>query len=166
MNEIYTMNAWNQDKDFRADPGQEITEEVYENLLNIGPPLSLPRKAASRALSEYRLPIAAGFMLGEPAKDSPEGRAMYAAFGMYHCRGGARYYYLGLSERDPVLDGIYYYLECMEALGDNNLFPGDTFRDDRDAVLMAADYEATLYRIQYKGGILVSKEKLYQPPYF
>lgn len=32
---IYTLEQWQTDHDFKADPGQEITEAVYTEFLNV-----------------------------------------------------------------------------------------------------------------------------------
>lgn len=89
---MYTVRQWELDDDFSAIPGQEIAPEIYEDLLNVVPPLSLPRDAAQRALKDYGLPVDAGFLMGEPAA-SDQGGLLYKAFG----RCGDDCYYLGLS---------------------------------------------------------------------
>ena len=78
------MDQWWNDKDFKATPGQEVTQEVFLEMLNCMPPQPLPRK-------DYGRPVQAGFMMGEPTDSSPAG-ALYRAFGA----NSGRYYYLGL----------------------------------------------------------------------
>lgn len=59
--EKYTVMQWELDGDFSAVPGQEIAPEIYDDLLNVVPPLSLPRDAAQKSLRDYGLPVDAGF---------------------------------------------------------------------------------------------------------
>lgn len=75
---MYTMADWHRDGDFSAYPGQEISEEVFDEFLNVLPPLHLPRSAGC-----------CGFMCSEPVRHDQNG-ALYNAFG----HTGARYYYL------------------------------------------------------------------------
>lgn len=93
---IYTTDQWAQDGIFSAYPGQEVDGLVYDEMLNALPPKRLPRRTADQAAKEYRLPINAGFLMGEPHSTGPDG-LLYLAFGMYDHGRGAHYYYLGLS---------------------------------------------------------------------
>lgn len=79
--EIYTAEAWANDGTFKAAPGQEITEEIYNQMLNCLPPKTLPRSKAEQALQDYSIPIRAGFMMGEPYSTGRDGRELYLAFG-------------------------------------------------------------------------------------
>ena len=45
---IYTMQEWQNDRKFRAVPGQEITAEVYEQMYNVLPPKSTPQHRPRR----------------------------------------------------------------------------------------------------------------------
>lgn len=77
----YTREDWQRDRDFKAVAGQEIDEEIYNEMFNVLPPLRLPH-------NEY---CAAGFRVSEPYTHR-DGKPLYMAFGN---RGG-KYYYLGL----------------------------------------------------------------------
>ena len=84
---IYTVEQWEKDNNFNATPGQEIEVEIYEQMLEVLPPLSLPR-------AEYPVTVSNGFMVSEPyahANVNGHYRAFYSAFG----RNGGRCYYLG-----------------------------------------------------------------------
>ena len=48
MTNIYTMEKWQADRDFKAQPGQEITGEIYEEMFNCLPPRRLPSAVQSR----------------------------------------------------------------------------------------------------------------------
>lgn len=65
----------------------------------------------------------------------------------------------------PLPDGIYYYFECLEALENDGLFPKSKFMDDAEAVRMAADYEASLYKYEFKSGTRVGSSTLYEPAF-
>ena len=163
--DIYTMERWRQDGSFNADPGQEITEAVYNEMLNCMPPGSLPRDKARQVLRDYNLPIHAGFLMGEPHSSDKRGQ-YYLAFGMNDYGKGKHYYYLGLSlpER-KIPDGFYYYMDCMNAFVNDGLFPAAEFEDDADAIRHAANYEATLYKYEFKDGQRISSATLYEPAF-
>lgn len=164
--DIYTMERWRQDGSFNADPGQEITEDVYNEMLNCMPPRSLPRGKARQVLREYNTPIHAGFMMGEPHSTGRRGETYYLAFGMNDYGKGKKYYYLGLATPEPVLNGEYYYMDCMNAFINDGLFPAAEFEDDADAIRHAANYEATLYKYEYRDGERISSTTLYEPAFF
>lgn len=90
---MYSMKAWEQDGDFKAQVGEEVSEEVYLRMLNVLPPIfSCPKETLERAPE----PIIRAFLVGEPYDhDRETGRPIYSAFGMAE---GPRYYYLGLSQ--------------------------------------------------------------------
>lgn len=82
---VYTMADWNRDHSFSAEPGQEVTQEVYEEMQWNGPryiPVSLLDKWG----------CVRGFLTAHIFAD-PE---MYGAFGE---TPDGRYLYLGLSKR-------------------------------------------------------------------
>lgn len=174
---VYTAEQWKKDRIFNAKPGQEIDEEIYFEMLNALPPESLPRKKAVEALEVYNIPIHKGFLMGEPHSCDKEGNQLYAAFGMNDFGKSInhkepRYYYLGLSRKAPELDGIYYYFDCLGLIFDerrtglpDNVAPAKTFEDDDDAIRHAADFEATLYKAEYKNGEEVNTVVLYEPKY-
>ena len=64
--DIYTSEQWAADGSFKAEPGQEIEETVYNELFNVLPPLPLPIETAQRALTDLNIPVHAGFLMGEP----------------------------------------------------------------------------------------------------
>ena len=85
MSLIYTRIDWRNDGNFKASPGQEIEEGIYEQMLNCMPPYRLPR-------NEQTAGFIAGFLMGEPYDSDPEtGRTRYAAFG----RRDGKFYFLG-----------------------------------------------------------------------
>lgn len=83
---MYTMNDWGRDGSFNAIAGQEIEDEIYSRMLNVLPPLSLPRHPRTEGYS-------AGFLVSEPVCSDPAGHGMlYSAYG----RKDGRCYYIGL----------------------------------------------------------------------
>lgn len=89
MNTIYTRFDWRNDRNFKAAPGQEIEESIYDQMLNCMPPHRLPR-------NEQTEDYIAGFLVGEPYDFDPEtGRTRYAAFG----RRNGKYYFIGYMPR-------------------------------------------------------------------
>lgn len=159
---IYDRAQWEADRSFNASPGQEITAEIYEEMLNCLPPKSLPRGKARQALQDYNIPVHAGFLMGEPHSASPDGQ-LYLAFGMNDYGKGKHYYYLGLSLPEKILHGTYYYMDCMNAFVNDGLFPAKEFKDDKEAIQTAGNYEATLYKYEYQNGERVSSIVLYDP---
>lgn len=81
---VYDGYQWHLDRSFSAKPGQEVTEEIYHNMLDCMPPLSLPRIPETQG-------YIAGFLMGEPDHHDERGRACYAAFG----RTGGKCFFLG-----------------------------------------------------------------------
>lgn len=96
--EIYTREQWAADRNFSAKVGQEVEEDIYEQMLDCLPPLRLPRECG----------YSAGFRVGEPyiheqSAKTGEWLAHYAAFG----KKDGKCYFLGhmnkygeLSSRD------------------------------------------------------------------
>lgn len=166
MQRVYSMQDWKTDRDFKAEPGQEITEDVYNEMLNCMPPQAIPQGKARQALREYNVPVHAGFLMGEPHSTDTDGTPLYRAFGMNDYGKGKHYYYLGLSKEARRLDGTYYYMDCMNAFVNDGLFPVSEFESDAEAIQKAADYEATLYRDEYRDGVRISSTILYQPRFF
>jgi len=158
---MYTMENWEADRYFNAEPGQEITPEIYDAMLNGVPPKTLPTETAMKALEEYNVPVHAGFLMGEPDSDDSEGRALYLAFGMNDYGKGKHYFYLGLSPAiRKTRDGIYYY---MDSIVDDGFYPASEFKDDAEAIQTAANHEAYLYKYEYKNGQRISSTVLYEP---
>lgn len=86
--DVYDGYRWHKDGVFAANPGQEVTPEIYRDMFDCLPPRRLPRIPETQ---EY----ATGFLVGEP-HDHVNGNAVYAAFG----RCGERCFFLGyLPER-------------------------------------------------------------------
>lgn len=81
----YTREQWEQDENFSAVAGQEIDEEIYDQMLNVLPPLNLPHCERTKGYS-------AGFMVGEQDCSDHTGRGYYSAFG----KRDGKYYYIGL----------------------------------------------------------------------
>jgi hypothetical protein len=160
---IYDGRQWEKDRIFKADPGQEITEEVYNQMLNGLPPLDLPAQTALDAMRKYGTPIHYGFLMGEPHSHDSAGAALYMAFGMSDYGREKKYYYLGLSPKEKELDGTYYFFECLNAFVNNGLFKESEFKDDQDAINTASDYEATLYKEEWENGKLIKNRIIYDP---
>ena len=161
---IYTFEQWQAAGTFDAEPGQEITADVYNEMLNCIPPEKLPTATARKAHHLYGIPVHAGFLMGEPHSSDSEG-PLYMAFCMNHYTQGPRYFYIGLSHKETPLNGIYYYMDCMNAFVNDGLFPASEFKDDADAIRTAADYEATLYKYEYQDGQQINCQALYEPRY-
>ena len=88
----YTNEDWARDESFAAAPGQEVTERIYEYMLNVLQPIRLPRCKRTEGFS-------AGFMVGEAASsDLDTGKTLYSAFG----KCGERYYFIGLLPVHPA----------------------------------------------------------------
>lgn len=162
---IYTMEQWRADREFKAAPGQEIEAAIYDEMLNVLPPKDIPTEKARQALHDYNIPVHAGFLMGEPHSSDRHGQ-YYLAFGMNDYGKGKHYYYLGLSLPARRLHGVYYHFDCMNAFVNDGIFKADEFKDDAEAIQYAADYEATLYKYEYKGGERVSTAVLYEPKYY
>ena len=91
---VYDGDDWERHGQFGAVPGQEVTEDIYEEMFNVLPILSLPRCGIARQYD-------CGWMVSEPATHDPQtGRSLYSAFG----KRGGRFYYIGLLPR-KVDDG-------------------------------------------------------------
>ena len=171
MSNVYTMEQWAQDRTFKAEAGQEISADVYEEMLNCMPPERLPVAKARQALSDYNIPVHAGFLMGEPHSSDSNGNLLYLAFGSNDYGKGKKYYYLGLSIKLPELNGDYYLFDCLGLLYDaartgmpcDNLISVKAYTDDKEAITAAANYEATLYRYTYVDGERVNRTVLYDP---
>ena len=167
---LYDMTDWKNAGTFSAQPGQEISGEVYEEMLNTVPPISLPRETAERALHSYGIPVHAGYLMGEPYTNDNNG-PLFHAFGMNDYGKGKKFYYLGLSHQEELREGIYYFFDCMDGIigdwpykpeelrksltGDNGTYT------EAELKRIAADYEADLYRQEYDGGKLIRETRLY-----
>ncbi len=159
---IYTIKQWEQDGTFKATPGQEITEEIYDHMLNCMPPKSLHRDQCECALTELRVVCHNGFLMGEPYTSDEKGNPLYLAFGSNVFNKG-HFYYLGLMPELEFKNGCYYLFDCMGVLNnDNNLFPATDFKDDQDAINTAVNYEADLYKIVFVDGDIVDEVLLHE----
>ena len=88
----YTREDWHRDQQFSAAPGQKVTEEIYDDMLNVLPPYSLPRCKRTENLC-------AGFMVSEAVSSDPRtGKQLYSAFGRNR-RGF--HYFIGLLPVHP-----------------------------------------------------------------
>lgn len=86
--DVYDGYSWHKDGAFAANPGQEVTPEIYRYMFDCLPPRSLPRIPETQG-------YAAGFLVGEP-HDQVNGKTVYAAFG----RCGEQCFFIGyLPER-------------------------------------------------------------------
>lgn len=167
---LYTMEQWTNDRTFNAKEGQEVSEDVYNEMLNCMPPETLPRARAEYALSVLNIPVHAGFLMGEPHSCDDKGRQLYLAFGMNDYGRGKpdkHYYYLGLSPKAPTLNGTYYYFDCMNAFITDRYWKQSAFKDDEEAIAKAADYEATLYKLTFDAnGDQIERVTLYEPAFY
>lgn len=164
MENIYTLEQWQKDKNFNANVGQEITKEVYEAMQTATETKPLPVTTARKALRELDIPVHNGFLMGTPYRTDTAGD-LFLAFGMNDYGKGSRYFYLGLSPEEQKLNGTYYLFESVGAFPNDGLFPLSAFNNEKDAIAMALDYEATLYKYEFKDGETVSEKKLYSPAY-
>ena len=160
--QLYTMEQWTRDREFKARPGQEITEDVYNQLRDVVPPKELPPATAKKVWQDLRIAVHAGYLMGEPTSNDADG-LLYRAFGMNDYGKGKHYYYLGLSPAAPVLDGDYYYFDCMNAFVNGGLFPAAEFATDEEAIRQAANYEATLIKYHYQQGEQTDSRVIYEP---
>ena len=88
----YTEDDWHRDRTFSAVPGQEVEARIYDRMLDVMPPIRLPRCKRTEGFEK-------GFMVGEPADTDPvTGRPSYSAFG----KCGGRCYYIGLLPARPA----------------------------------------------------------------
>ena len=161
--EIYTAEQWGADNTFKATAGQEITEEIYNRMLNALPPLSLPRDKARQALQDYKIAVHSGFLMGEMYDTTAEGEPLYMAFGMNDYGKGKHYYYLGLSIKQKELNGVYYFFDCLNAFLTDRYFELMAFESEKEAISTAANYEATLYKMTFEAGELTERKELYNP---
>lgn len=88
----YTNEDWARDESFAAAPGQEVTSEIYEYMLNVMPPIRLPRCKRTEG-------FIAGFMMGEPTStDMSTGKNLFSAF----AKSGEHHYFIGLLPVHPA----------------------------------------------------------------
>lgn len=156
---LYTMSQWNKDRVFKAEPGQAISKKVYDQMLYCLPSKNLPNEAGLYALRIFGIPVHSGFLMGEPETADKNG-ILYRAFGMNNF-GKPKYFYLGLSTEGEMLNGDYYYFDCLEDLGNDNLYPVKRFRSEKEAIITAMRYEATLYKRTYDQGTVTNETKLH-----
>ena len=157
---MYTMNDWTRDGTFSAKEGQEISGEIYEEMLNCMLPHTLPREMSKKAREKFKIPVHAGFLMGEPHCTNNKGEQLYLAF----CKnnfGEDKYFYLGLSPKEDCLEGKYYFYVSIDADA-NGLRKASEFTLD-EAIKRAQDKEASLYFREYKRGFLVRDDLLYEP---
>lgn len=84
--QTYTRAQWEKDENFSPVPGQEVDESVYNYMLDVLPPLRLPRNQRTHG-------YCAGFMVGEAdCSDPATGHTYYSAFG----KKDGKCYYIGL----------------------------------------------------------------------
>lgn len=89
MSAIYTRSDWQRDNSFKAAPGQEIEEAIYDQMLDCMPPLRLP------SCKETEI-YASGFLMSEPYDiDRQTGENFYVAFGLLY----GKCYFIGYMTR-------------------------------------------------------------------
>ena len=64
-----------------------------------------------------------------------------------------------------ILNGDYYYFDCLNAILSGRYWSPEAFKDEEDAIKTASDYEAVLYRITLKDDMEVRSRRviLYNP---
>ena len=165
---IYTLKRWELDNHFSAKVGQEVSEEVYNQMRDCCEPLRLPQDKAEWALQHLRIPVHGGFLMGEPVEvtnNDGSKTIKYLAFGMNDYGRGKpenHFYYLGVADKEPELDGVYYYMDCMNA-DINRMYPAETFETDLDAIKYGAEYEAVVIKYTFDNGEPITIETLYDP---
>lgn len=85
--DTYTRADWERSGTFNARPGQSITSDVYDEMLNCMPPYSLPRDLRRDGHTK-------GFLMSEPYSSDAHG-LLYMAF----VRHGLQHFYYGLVHR-------------------------------------------------------------------
>ena len=65
--------------------------------------------------------------------------------------------------QQELLDGDYYFFDCMNAFITDRYFEVSAFDGDPDAIKTAANYEATLTRLTFSQGELTGSKTLYDP---
>lgn len=88
--------------------------------------------------------------MGEPHSNDKDG-LLYLAFGMNDYGKGKHYYYLGLSHTTKRLN----------AFVNGGYFKASKFKDEQEAIQTAANYEATLYKYEYKDGERINSALIY-----
>ena len=137
---------------------------IYEKMLNCMPPKDLPAGKAREVLSDFNIPVHAGFLMGEPY-DTRKKKPRYMAFGMNDYGKGKKFFYLGLSTAGTVLHGEYYFFDCMNAFVSDRPFLASSFDSEQEAIGYAADYEATLIWRKYDHGVMTASKVVYDPMY-
>lgn len=85
---MYTREDWQRDRSFNASAGQEIAPEIYDEMLDALPPVSLSRVLKAQGKR--------GFMMGEPSDFDPDtGKLRYLAF----TQRNGHFFYEGLFSR-------------------------------------------------------------------
>ena len=63
-----------------------------------------------------------------------------------------------------MLTGTYYSFDCMNAFLKDKLFPASDFVNEDEAIKMASNYEATLYKHTYNHlGVKTNTKTIYDP---
>ena len=101
----------------------------------------------------------------------------HCGFGTY-CRteAEARAYKMEMEAQEPDAirkepepadkrDGEYYYMDCMNSFVNGGVIPAADFTSQQEAVQMAANYEATLYKLTYKDGRQTAATVIYEPQF-
>lgn len=159
----YETEDWRRDGSFKAEPGQEIAKEIYDQMFNAMPPMALPRNVAENALNNLHVPVHAGFMMGEPYGTSEEG-TLFLAFGKNNYGKGDRYFYLGLGHKDkPIKNGTYFLFESLEEFPNDGFMKADDQFTEKKAIRIAREREASLYKVEFSNGKMTDKKSLYVP---
>lgn len=89
--EKYTKEDWHRDRNFNAQPGQEVDEEIYDEMFDVMPPARMPMREETAGY--------VGFCVGEPASTDEDGNLTFSTFG----KREGKYYYLG---KFPLRDTV------------------------------------------------------------
>lgn len=88
---VYTHSDWVRDKNFSAQPGQEIDEEIYWKMYDVMPIYSMPRRRDTAGYDD-------GFMVSEPHSTDEKGEFKYSTF----AQKSGRFFFLGNMTREST----------------------------------------------------------------
>lgn len=162
--EIYTKERWKQDVVFSAKAGQQVSEEVYNEMLNCHPPKNITKDICNSIDKKFDVIIHEGFLMGEPFANNSKGEQLYMTFVKSDFGKGAKCHYVGLYPESPKLAGTFYKFDS-DGMGFDGILPVKNYSSDKEAISCAVEHEAYLYKVEYKNGRETSSELLYEPEF-
>ena len=116
---IYTHSDWVRDKNFSAQPGQEIDEEIYWEMYDVMPIYSMPRR---RDTAGYD----GGFMVSEPHSTDEKGEFKYSTF----AQKNGRFFFLGNMTRESTTNfkEIFNLRRVLKSAGIPHKFKDESIR--------------------------------------